>query len=631
MYVPKTLSEYVNESTSITLKRKYGQRQPIVVGTNAPLRNQVLSYVAENASVSKRNLKQFIIGLKEGGSTVAAANMFIKRNSKYFITENKNGITYFKLSSLGKKLLNQFATPTNSVSESKKANVIKPKSKKLSEKYQSREFEDMPEDVNIEETPGYEEEQSNDMMMKDQYVPISLEDDFEDPEAAEEIEFDDDRFENGIDSIKDDMRFIENDEESDEDEETEEDIDDMEGSSYKAKLEELTDLASELYEQLPEGEIPSWVQDKITKTLQNLEDISSWIHSDEEQEEGAEQGPRRKMDHVDMNMPEENKDEEIEDYNINSRNKIMGKDRLHDFQRNSMKHNQYMSHEDEEFENEEINDQNDESHNEFDNRRYDFKDKGRAGIYDMDENEKTPSRIKEIIERMKQREFPTLNEAEEEKEIKDDELKDEDLDDLNLDDTEETSDDDLNLDAEPEDVEKIEITEFIITVDDADSAIEELQELGVNAERVPIEKETEIELPTELDEPEEESADLDSEEKSNESVNEEENAEELDLGTNDELNLGDQGEKTSELDDTENDELEEPVAEFEENKIKVPAESWPILKTWLEDKGVDVKEMFGGDIEMEEETEETREENSDEDIDFSGIGEEDDTKVKEGK
>ena len=116
-YVPNSLSEYLGESKSITLKRKYGERPTITAGTQAPLRNQVLSYVAENASVSKIDLKKFIIGLKEGGSTPAAANMFIKRNGKYFVTENKGGMTYFKLSDLGQRLMRQFAAPSPIVTD----------------------------------------------------------------------------------------------------------------------------------------------------------------------------------------------------------------------------------------------------------------------------------------------------------------------------------------------------------------------------------------------------------------------------------------------------------------------------------------------------------------------------------
>lgn len=38
-YVSSSLNEYIGESKTITLKRKYGERAPVTVGTNAPIRN----------------------------------------------------------------------------------------------------------------------------------------------------------------------------------------------------------------------------------------------------------------------------------------------------------------------------------------------------------------------------------------------------------------------------------------------------------------------------------------------------------------------------------------------------------------------------------------------------------------
>ena len=48
-YVPTTLGQYLNENRSITLTRQYGDKDAVVVGSRAPLRNQVLAYVMENA------------------------------------------------------------------------------------------------------------------------------------------------------------------------------------------------------------------------------------------------------------------------------------------------------------------------------------------------------------------------------------------------------------------------------------------------------------------------------------------------------------------------------------------------------------------------------------------------------
>ena len=104
-YVQVTLDAYLNESKSITLKRGYGERKPVVVGAQAPLRNQILAFVSESQKVSKFELKRFIAGLNETSKNpVAAANMWIKRNAKFFIIENKSGVTYFKLSKIGKRL-----------------------------------------------------------------------------------------------------------------------------------------------------------------------------------------------------------------------------------------------------------------------------------------------------------------------------------------------------------------------------------------------------------------------------------------------------------------------------------------------------------------------------------------------
>jgi hypothetical protein len=89
-YVPVTLDQYLNESKTITLKRGYGERKPVVVGSTAPIRNQILSYVAENQRVAKTDLKRFIAGLNEGSKNPnASAIMWLKRNSHFFVTESK--------------------------------------------------------------------------------------------------------------------------------------------------------------------------------------------------------------------------------------------------------------------------------------------------------------------------------------------------------------------------------------------------------------------------------------------------------------------------------------------------------------------------------------------------------------
>jgi hypothetical protein len=122
-YVPTTLDQYINESKSITLKRGYKGQSPVVVGANAPIRNQILAYVAEGVRVGASDLKKFIAGLNETNANPnAAANMWLRRNGKFFIAENKGGKTYFKLSSLGQRLVNSFGS-SEQVSESEKAKL----------------------------------------------------------------------------------------------------------------------------------------------------------------------------------------------------------------------------------------------------------------------------------------------------------------------------------------------------------------------------------------------------------------------------------------------------------------------------------------------------------------------------
>ena len=121
-YVPVTLDQYLNESKTITLKRGYGERKPVVVGSTAPIRNQILSYVAENQRVAKTDLKRFIAGLNEGSKNPnASAIMWLKRNSHFFVTESKGGQTFFKLSPIGRRLADRFVqAPATTLSEQKK-------------------------------------------------------------------------------------------------------------------------------------------------------------------------------------------------------------------------------------------------------------------------------------------------------------------------------------------------------------------------------------------------------------------------------------------------------------------------------------------------------------------------------
>jgi hypothetical protein len=603
-YVSRTLNDFLSESKSITLKRKYGERPTITAGTNAPLRNQVLCYVAESDTVDKRDLKAFILGLKEdGAATVAAANMFLKRNAKYFITESKGGVTYFKLSNLGRRLVNQFVpTQETNVSESATANVRR----KLNERF-----------VEDEQVDGKSEPRSgDDDFGAGAFAGINPDDIPEDGEGELPVDDEDSHFEGPLP----DLNALHDDGSPREEGEPAEDL--------EAKVAELEARIAELEAQLGEGEKEPEESDSIAHLVADKIDI-------DEPEEGEEVEPEEEEPESDEEVSEE--------------------------------------------ENPEVDEEAERPEEPF--RDHDFEDKGRPGLEDMDESlsERRKSRMEQIIENLKAKRNE-LNEADVKPE-ETDELTDDDLGDVKLDDEGEEDEPEpgAETDKDGDEVEKVEITEFIITVENVDEAIDELEERGVTAERVPVEPKEE-EVPQDTEEPEEpeEEKPEGEEEKSEEggedldldlgtpddkaakeslrafvlanysNINEAEDEDEdkekpegdEDAGASDELSLGDQGEDAKELDDQPEggDELTEPTTEFEENKIKVKAEDWEVLKGWLEEKGVDVQEMFGGEIETQEidpeaeasdvDGEGAAEEISDDDIDFSGIGDKDDTKVK---
>lgn len=80
-----------------------------------------------------------------------------------------------------------------------------------------------------------------------------------------------------------------------------------EGAANKAKLEELVKMAKKAYKHLPDGELPSWVQDNITIAKERLGSVCGWLHSEEESEETEIEGEHRDMD------DEEEHDEESEE------------------------------------------------------------------------------------------------------------------------------------------------------------------------------------------------------------------------------------------------------------------------------------------------------------------------------
>ena len=431
-YVPITLDQYINESKSITLKRGYGGQNPVVVGANAPVRNQILSYVAEGLKVPATDLKKFIAGLNETNANPnAAANMWLRRNGKFFITESKGGQTFFKLSKLGQRLVNSFAAPQQ-VSEGEESDKLEEK-----KKY-----------------------------------------DFKDPKTGEP-------------GIVDDEEEVE------------------EGCS---KTHEAVDPGSKAKPNLG-GKLDPKLHNMLTK--------------DQDKDD-------KELDGFEKEITE-------------------GKEA-----------------------------------------------KETGGL-----SEERKARIESIIENIKSRQEGALNEADEEEKEGDEAAEETGGDDLSFDDLDlsaeggegdseadaeggdeagdekaavddgagETDGEDAAVDDGTGDVEvedKVEITEFIITVDDVDSALIELEELGVDAEKV-IDAEANGSTDGSIDEAEETDAEVDAE---------------VDTEVD-----GNDAETDAEVDDG---------LTYKTDEISVDAEDWDALKGWLEDKGVDVEEMFGGEIEVED-------------------------------
>lgn len=670
-YVPKTLTEYLTESKSIPLKRKYGERPAITAGTNAPLRNQVLSFVSESGTVSKRDLKQFIMGLKEGGSTVAAANMFIKRNSQYFVTELKEGVTYFKLSNLGQRLVRQFVPVEGNVSESVK-NARQSLSVLLESTRRNRKLNE-DEDEEPEETEDFEvpEDEMEDGELEASEIDDegpAAEIDFErdeepEVEVGEEQSDEADNFEYEEDDEKIVLTYYKNGSgEAKEELEGEELEEPVEGEEFEAEEDE-DDLGDR-----PEDEEPREFdfKDKGRPGLLGMDEgmkAQFVVHNLAGKKSSKLANRYSTAEYHNLLDDKQEKDEkELDKHIVKAKEgkKLHEKSEERLAGRYGKEYHNLLSGNDEDdpkfddLENEvtEANNLGGKYSKDYHNLLTNDQDSDpKEDELNISEHDRRVQRMREIIENLKNKRASMLKEAEEADEK--DELKDEDLDSLDLGD--ETAAEETPEEApEGEEVEKVEITEFIITVDDVDAAIDELSELGVTAERVPIEK-PEEEVPAEVEEepaPEEGTEEAPAEEPEKQAevtkeafrkfvagiLNEAEEAEQPeDLGTSDELGLGDQGEEAPELDaEPEGEDLNEPTAEFEENKIKVKAEDWDTLKGWLEEKGVDVKEMFGGDIETEEvspeeEVEPEAAEVSDDEIDFSGIGDDDKTKVKDEK
>jgi len=419
-YVPTTLDQYINESKSITLKRGYRGQNPVVVGANAPVRNQILSYVAESKRVGVTDLKRFIAGLNETNENPnAAANMWLRRNGKYFVTESKAGRTFYKLSTLGQRLVNSFGPPAN-VNEQKKQ---EPKVNLVSKLLEMVEENPELEPEAAEAIDGYREqyadfdEELGEVDGKDKYVPIlkqlildlggSLSDEEAEMEElpAEELSAEEDVYEAKKYDFKDpktDKPGIVDDEDEEVDECSTNEAVEVNPKKAKARL-----------------------GGKLDPKLHNL------LDKDEDKDEGEIDGFTKEISEEAEGLSAERKARiEAIIENIKSRKTVV-------------------LNEEEDEDKEEEKEEGEESSDELSFDDLDLSGEGGEGGEEKEE---------EGEEKEEEGEEEEAEGEEEEAEGEEEEGEG--------------------------DEEKVEITEFILTVDDVDSAISELEELGVEASKV---------------------------------------------------------------------------------------------------------------------------------------------------
>ena len=500
-YVPTTLDQYINESKSITLKRGYRGENPVVVGANAPVRNQILSYVAEGVKVGATDLKKFIAGLNEtNANPSAAANMWLRRNGKYFVTESKGGRTFFKLSTLGQRLVNSFG-PNPAMNEDRRAEFAA----EIAEL--RRKYPDFDEELGEVEGRDKYADIADDLVSRYQGLGESKVSEKKTHIALDKINASE--LKKAISNAVGSISF------SGGDKASADVLAIAKKSGYKAKLDEKKKY---------DFKDPKTGEPGITDDEEEMDECDKTSESVEVPKK-AKARLGGKLDPKLHNLLDKDQDKD--------------EDEIKGFTK-------------------EISEQ----------------EKGMSA--------ERKARIEAIIENIKTRTQKAVNEAEEVEE-EDVDVEDDGSDELSFDDLDLSGEggEDAEVDADVDDAEvdaeegeeheeeesdeeeaeeelegdddKVEITEFIITVDDVDSAIAELKELGVDAKKV----------------------------LADDSVNE---AEDLEVEEEDE-----------DVEDEEDD-----GGEYKDDEISVEADNWDALRGWLEDKGVDVEEMFGGEIEVED-------------------------------
>ena len=563
-----SLDQFLNESKKITVKRKYGERPDITVGANAPVRNKILNFVAENRRVSKMELKRFIAGLNETSKNPnVAATMWMKRNAKFFIAESKSGKTFFRLSPIGKRLAGRIL-PISEAEERFNPNLINGNkfnrreediakrndmiARQMSKRrFAAEEMEEMEEMEESGEGPidiwykNYKEGGLSRMKRTPKRVVEDADYDFVDTKKGYPRK--------GVYSMKED------------------------GVSITAPFREPGVSTIPL---LSDPEILACLDNTMAK--KELEDLRM-KYQDFDSELGEIEGKDKYksiiLDLIDTYC-EEGAPVRESNFNRNRMNTLF----IGDSREAKRKYPEYTiidlakTPADDNFDSPNLLFLNvDRAHRQVLNSILKLADERDDIIIQTMDTEFLPSALKNrfritesisVFEEDKEEEF-SLEDIEADLEKEDEKKSKKEAEEETEEETEETEEE-----TEEED-EKVEITEFIIQVDNVEEAIKELEELGVSAEKV---------------------------------------------------------EEAEDTEESEEEEVEESEEGEEGGKIRVSAEDWDTLKGWLEEKGVDIEEMFGGEIDVEDDEaeEESEDEEAEEEAEEEEETEEAEEEVEEG-
>jgi len=258
------------------LKRKYGKDGHVIASLNGPKRNKILEFVNIHGKVDIRSMRMFISDLNESKhNSSASTSMWMKRNEKYFIRESKNGGIYYKLSPLGKRLLNS----VNEGKENKSNNKLVKEMLSNASTY-NKEIEKANE--SIQEDPT-----SRKSLRKKELLEELIRLNEEDEDNKKMLLDDDDEAEVDVDSIGDDSESeFDFDDEDVSGDEGDEGIEKVEITEFiltvddvDAAIEELEskDIIASKVPDLDSEDEDSYKSDEISVNIEDWEKLKEWL------------------------------------------------------------------------------------------------------------------------------------------------------------------------------------------------------------------------------------------------------------------------------------------------------------------------------------------------------------------